>query len=590
MPIAQTLKNFWKAYARGLIVPIFSLEQRVRTDTGAKDYIWERFAAKTTQLPFVQLRDEETGAELGTTLSNPRKRTAAYKAWASIRHSRSPDSSVKIMHEMGAQGVEPDVKLDSTYRGMGHSAVADGVRLDVHFNNVPMHLALLLFNLGFINSGQEKSTRFQKKFGDSELHPLDFYIDEAEHLMAADILRLNYQSLGELSRSSFQKNLSLINAAYSAYFKPESKEERSSLNVRALDTARFLLLAGNSTGFVFESSARDLGRKISHLKASPIPFYRAIASQLENLLAPRDEVERKLHFKAEAKALIRHTGPDYTTQKNLAELSAFLKQTDFSRNIRLATGFIEYIPQGTWLIGNEYTTGERMIAQYIMTLYPGSEPREVLGWIHSRDDGVKERISRIIYSGHNHHHEMLPLAKTTNLSVVLQSQIGEIRDLDRHKSIGRFIHGMPQIAGMKVSRESAEQMLAAGYGLPLYLTEIPEFQPVREQFERSLHGYYHAANEFLHRAASELGGGADYSFIMNILPLAHKQNLFMHADPQSLGYLASIRESNGNHINNQQHAFDIRQLVSRSDPALAGLASQRERIDVASRAAFFDRS
>src|SRR5260221_14788020 len=100
-----------------------------------------------------------------------------------------------ILHEMGQRGVNADQNLEEMFHRYGHASVGDMARLDVDMGKIPMHLCLALFNEGSINSGQEKSTRYQAAFGRAVLHPIKNYLPES--LPQQDVERLEeaYQSL-----------------------------------------------------------------------------------------------------------------------------------------------------------------------------------------------------------------------------------------------------------------------------------------------------------------------------------------------------------------------------------------------------------
>ncbi|TMD83911.1 MAG: hypothetical protein E6I79_15000, partial [Chloroflexi bacterium] len=154
----------------------------------AGSYRWFTYSASVTGLRLICLEDLTTGTIATTTVANPTKRTAAHKAWAGARQSRAAGMPWEILYEMGEKGVDPDQKLEEMFRGYGHASVGDMARLAVDMGKIPMHLCLALFNEGSLNSGQEKSTRYQASFGKALLHPMRHYI--SEHLPKEDVARL----------------------------------------------------------------------------------------------------------------------------------------------------------------------------------------------------------------------------------------------------------------------------------------------------------------------------------------------------------------------------------------------------------------
>ena len=146
--------------------PMNQSHQKAKTEIQPeKDFItgsnrWFTYSADVTGLRLICLEDLTTGTIATTTIANPTKRTASHKAWAGARQSRAAGMPWEILYEMGEKGVDPDQKLEEMFRGYGHASVGDMARLAVDLGKIPMHLCLALFNEGYLNSGQEKSTRY----------------------------------------------------------------------------------------------------------------------------------------------------------------------------------------------------------------------------------------------------------------------------------------------------------------------------------------------------------------------------------------------------------------------------------------------
>src|SRR6266516_6925558 len=247
-------------------------------------YRWFTYSADVTGLQLIGLEDLSTGTVATTTVANPMKRTAAHKAWAGARQSRAAGMPWDILHEMGEKGVDPDQKLEEMFRGYGHASVGDMARLTVDLGKIPMHLCLALFNEGSLNSGQEKSTRYQATFGKAILHPMKHYVFEG--LLKEDLERLEeeYQSFGIESLELFAKHKAVLLRAFEQYYQADTTKpaERSALLSRVLDCVRYFLLIGQWSGMSFETSARDWSRIIAELKASPVSYYQKVATQIEN--------------------------------------------------------------------------------------------------------------------------------------------------------------------------------------------------------------------------------------------------------------------------------------------------------------------
>jgi hypothetical protein len=554
-------------------------------------YRWFTYSPEVTGLRLICLEDLFTGTIITTTVANPDRRTAAHRAWAGARQSRAPGFPWEILHEMGEKGVDPDQKLEEMFRGYGHASVGDMARLAVDMGKIPMHFCLALFNEGSLNSGQEKSTRYQSAFGKAVLHPIKNYLPESLPGEEVEQLEEMYQSFGTLSLELFAKYRALLLRAFEHYYHVdmEKRKQRTALTSRVLDCVRYFLLLGQWSGMSFETSARDWSRILAELKAAPLPYYHKVADQIEKLLAPSREEEDSLDYKAEAPALIRHTEPFLTTNHNVQNLKQFLQtKTDVLQYIPLHKGPPALTKQQVSMIEAVYTEGDRLVAQYILTLWPGLDKNALLEWVHAQRNEIKDRISAILFSDHSNYAELPGFARTTHMTLVIESFLGELRDLNRHRAWGRFFT-LPLVFGEPLTKETIEQILARGFGLPLYLTEIPEFSPLKDNFEQDLSAYYVRLQDFLEQVATTYQDSIDYSFALNLLPLAHRVDLWMHGDPKQALYLTMQRSRPGGHINYRQIAYEANQLLAAYDPYLSALRLSN-RPDPASRDEFFDRS
>lgn len=554
----------------------------------ADSYRWFAYSPEDTGLKLVCLEDLQTGVVVTTTIANAEKRTAAHRAWAGARHSRAPGAPWEIMYEMGEKGVDPDQKLDEMFRNYGHKSVGDMAHLEISTHNTPMHLCLVLFNNAAVNAGQEKSSRYQSKFKEATLHPIRNYLPEDLPAKNLNYLEEGYQSFGRLSLDLYALHRDQITSAFEEFYKPGDKDQ-GALNSRVMDCVRFFLPLGTCSGLSLDTSARDWSRIISELKGSPISFYHRVASQIEQLFTPSKEIEASLGFKAEAPSLIRHSEPTTMTNDNMAALRHFIEQqTGFLEDVPVNKKFRGRVEQDVKLLSEKYSEGERMVAQYLLTLWPGLDRKKLLDWVNTRTPSVKKKISSILFTGHNHNHELPLSAGTSGMTLTLESYMGEVRDWNRHRANKRFIP-LPLIYGERWTIETALQVMDRGFGLPLYLSEVPQFSKLAQQFEDGLRDYYSKLYNFVGSVRKNYGDSIDYSFVLNLLPLAHQTDIWMHGDPKQSLYLTHLRARNGGHINYRALAYQANQLIAASDPYLSALKLDKKP-DPASREEFFDRS
>jgi thymidylate synthase ThyX len=554
-------------------------------------YRWFTYAPEVTGLRLICLEDLETGTIVTTTIANPEKRVAAHRAWAGARQSRAAGMPWNILHEMGEKGVNPDQKLEEMFRSYGHASVGDMARLTVDLGKIPMHLCLALFSEGTINSGQEKSTRYQSTFGKAVLHPLRNYLPEDLPEDESARMEEEYQSFGTNALASFARHKEVLLTAFARYYQIDTarSQQKNTLTSRVLDCVRYFLLFGQWSGMSFETSARDWSRILAELKASPIMYYHRVARQLEKLLAPDKAEEEVLNYRAEAPSLIRHTDPQQTTNQNLQTLKQFLiGRTDLLQRVPLQKGSPRRMEQWVSMIESTYTEGDRLVASYILLLWPGLEQSQLLSWLHAQDVSVKQALSAIICAGHTNYNELPAFARTTRMTLVIESSLGELRDFNRHRAWGRFFP-LPLVFGERLTRDTIEQIIGRGFTLPLYLTEVPAFAEQRVAFEQDLLAYYDRLLSLIERVSLAYGDSIDYTFALNLLPLAQRVNLWMHGDPRQALYFTTQRSRPGGHINYRMLAYEANHLLATSDPYLAAMQINKKP-DPTSREEFLDRS
>lgn len=548
---------------------------------------WSFYNEEKTGLSVITYYSNNTGVVLAEILSNPKKRVAAHIAWAGARHSRSPEDTIDILVEMGEKGVDPDEKLDTTFKNYGHASVADMARFAVQFNNVPMHVPMHLFNDTYVNSGQEKSTRYQRQFGSVIMHPLLLYIPEdIKKESFINELNNDFENLGVLALKNFNDLKPKITDAYEKFFKPENSAEKSALNTRVLDTIRFNLLLGQSSGFALETSARDWARIISHLKASPMNYYNNLGYQLETLLAPGKNIESELGFRAEAPSLIEFTDADYTLRNNLDKIKEF-----YNNNIHLSrrnSKFLGLQNQKVSILNNKYRSGLKMAAQYFLNLFPDTDYNTLLYELNSMPVEKKIELSNIIFNNHNHQKELpSQFASTSDITIIFEGTLGELRDFNRHRAWGRFLQYIPIYYGEETNYNKAISIMNKGFGLPLYM-DIPEFKHLKLEMKERLEKYYENAFAFMEKSHKYLGD-VSYDFFINILPLAARSNIWMHGNPKQANYLTNLRVRPGGHINYRILTYDAARLLADNDPFLKGL-ELKKRPDPADRNEFFNRT
>lgn len=600
-----------------------SPEKEIFTEDG---YRWLRFSQKETTLPLVALENIENGTVVSTTLPSEflteedlenlakeaveevgeertqaidrlvekikerteAKRVASLRAWSGARHSRAPGYSWEIMNEMAEREVDADSKLEQTFVNYGHASVADMAQLYAHIERVPMHLCMATFNALSLNSGQEKSTRYQVEFQDKPLHSIKNYVSELPQ-EEMESLEKTYQALGKLSRQLFLKSKERVEEEFAKYYKPENARETGSLISRGLDTSRAFLLLGQHTGQVIGESARNWARLIGDLKASPMSYYRNVGEDLERLFVPTPDEEDLLNYKSEAPGLVRHAEKNEVTNNNLRKIKAWFEEMDIPGNgFSINREFRGEVEDKVFLVDKKYASADRAVAQYIISIWPGADNLEVLEWVSSQPEEFKKELSLKLFVGHTHHDELSNLMETTDTSLIMRGSVAEQRDFNRHRAWGRFVE-LPLIHGLPMNIDTAKQILANGYVLPSYIKEVDEFEGLRKEFKLNLELYYETLYALLDDIHFRFEESIDYNFVLNLLPLSHQVDLWMHGDVKQSSYMTKLRARPGGQINYRIMAWEASKLIAESNPYLSALQIPL-RPDPSSREEFFDRS
>src|SRR5256714_15604956 len=87
------------------------------------------------------------------------------------------------------------------------------------------------------------------------------------------------------------------------------------------------------------------------------------------------------------------------------------------------------------------------------------------------------------------------------MTLVIESFLGELRDLNRHRAWGRFFP-LPLVFGERLTKSAIEQIVARGFGLPLYLNDKPAFAQYKTEYERGLIWYYTKIQEVLQNVSA----------------------------------------------------------------------------------------
>jgi hypothetical protein len=504
-------------------------------------------------------------------------------AFAGARFSRSALSAEELFQEIRQAGSNANEKLANIFRNYGHSSVADMAQLFAYIEQIPDHYSTIFFNETSVGGGQQRSTRYQD-FGNSKPLGLDSLGVDSN---SEDYDKIN-QALLDLQQYSLEKYKYWQEKLTTEYIKvyeidKDNKSETGALTARVFDSTRYFLPSGlmNKTSLAYITSAREWARLISVFKASNEYNLVCLAEQLEILFAPDDIEAQKLGYTPEAPDLIRHTEADTITNQNLLFLKQYL-QTELQIEQNLETSkIIRYHKVDAELLDTNLSAGAKILLQNIITLYPNASIKSILEFISNLTQEHQIQISKIVFKDFNHHKQMGNLFRVNTHSFVLTCSNSELRDLNRHRAWGRYIPAF--------STNQYKETLCTGYTLPLYLTDNPELQAIRQEFEQDLQEYYQKLQNFIN-ISSEYEWFPQYMYVQ-LLPFAHIFTSFFHASPKEISYMTQLRVRPGGHINYRQLAYDIAKLGANSESLLQAMIPEHiAKPDACSREEFIDRS
>lgn len=551
---------------------------------------------KKTAADLVSVEDKRTGYKVTTSLPNPDRQTASLNAFAGARFSRSGDSVPDIFAEIREAGGNAQEKLANIFKNYGHASVADMGNLFLYIENIPQIYAAKFFNETSIGGGQERSTRYQD-FGNLKIHDLKDFIFEQQKESGFSKISLgqntifekkleNYKELNDEfkalqddSLGKYRKYVDKLTKKYREVYKPEdgNKAQKAALAARVFDSARYFLQSGlgNRTSLAWVTSAREWSRIISFFKSGGEKRLKYLAEQIEVLLAPDADFAEKIGYLPEAPDLIRHTSTENTSQEFLKGLE------DWLGGCAVEPEFVdkrEFKKVATKLYTDEFTPGEKTVAQNILTLHPALKEDWVLHWVKDLSDEQKSGLGELLNS-FDHHKQMGMQFKLNTHTFVLDCSIAEARDLNRHRVWGRFIPA--------VSTKNYLELLTGQYALPAYLYENPKLSEIRKEFEDDLLEYYEKLEKFVEKAIKQ--NWFPQELIVELLPFAHITKMFMHGSPKGISYLTKLRVRPGGHINYRMIAYQMAEEAAKSDPLLSGLKLPKKP-DPTSSEEFFDRS
>ena len=480
-----------------------------------------------------------------TLLQNSERKQPSINAYLGARYSRSADSIIDIANEIVKNNTDAAERLEKIFTGYGHKSVGDMADLFVCIENIPMYVAMKLFYMTSVVSGQERSTRYQD-FENPEFVKIPREICEDSEI------RKGYERVILKQMSDYREMMRPTREALEKAFQinPESQQEVSALKSRTFDVARYLLPFGLNTSSAYLMSARNWSDIISYLCSSNSVVENEVYTLLLNLLG-----ESKLDIKGytrEADGLIRHTDPNCSRQMSTKEILEYIEKDISRKQIKDLPGSecesvaVTYAPDCT----------ETLVSHYELLLNPLGSQEEFE--FSERD---QEKIGDILFQRHNHHNMLGNIGQSGAIRISGFASLGTLKDLNRHRSLERFIPLFHEELDMdqELDREDDQCFFLCNY------LDLPNLSTLRKEYVSRLESTYRLIREWRKNALKVLGRDVCDEYTKYLLPHAHSTKYVFYGSFDDLQYLINLRTRNGGHIAYRKLVYEWLRKLSVKD-------------------------
>lgn len=484
---------------------------------------------------------------VSTLVQNTGKRMPGITAYTFARLSRSPDPLCDILGQVMKPGIDPLERLNQIFHGYGHSSVGDMANLAVFFHRIPVYYSIRIFNILYVLGGQERSTRYQ------DFSTPDFCGLPESVKTSSPRLSDEFDKIVLSQYKSYRDLVGPTQEALAEYF--DIPIDHLQLKRRAFDTVRYVLPLAHSTSVGVVMSARQWSYLISVFKSSPDVIEQSIAELLINLLG---DYPNDVGYKPEAGALIRHTEP---AKSGLGGMKAIVGKHTFS------------CPDAQEMRLSSYTSPEDALVKSIARL---SHPRQDALLIFSAED--YHRLGEAMFSVHNQYNPLGNVAQTGDYLLEFYTDMGVMKDLNRHRSAERF---MPILTPEINMREE----VCGEFDLCPYLTlDSPKIRALRLRYSERIEEVYEDIYAWMSLAKSpEIQGYAKM-----LLPYAHRSYMRMGLSVDDLQYLINLRIRPGGHIAYRLVMQEVLDLAVKRNSLWKVLSDRLPRVDVSDKDQFMN--
>ena len=450
-------------------------------------------------------------------------------AYALARYSRSPDSIVQSLDWV--RGHSAEKFLDTFYFQYGHASIADLGHCTMCFEGIS-ELAAIEVEDEQLWDGQAKSTRYQDLSGSRAVIPEDLRgtPHEDTYLRAARAqLRCYTDSHAVLVASLSDANPKPRSMSVARY--------RRTINARAFDVARYLLLAGLPTNVGQVTSIRTLEKQMRRMGVSEYPEVRSIAEEMHAACGavPGCSLDADSPGDPLAPTLAKYADPDTAREQALGRVAAWARQ-----NFSAAPG---EAPHDVDLVRPSDTLDEAAATWlYAVTASPF---RVVLDTVSTWSSARKSEVLEAALQDRNPREDLLrPFHSGYRYIFDIVCDLGAYRDLHRHR---RCQQVRQRFGNASLGHETPEELAQVG------------LQPAYDQ-----------ALAKLAESRAEIGSFSE-SASHYLLPFAARCRSLFKMDFAEAEYIARVRSGVKGHPSYRKVAWEMRQRICEVEPELGRL-------------------
>ena len=526
---------------------------------------WEFRYDKKLSICSLRLEDWWHDMKVLALLPGTRPRSAAINAYLGARYSRSNRSIWEIAEEILEKEINPVERLEQIFAGYGHKSVGDMADIFVCMENIPIFFYENFFHFNTLGAGQARSTRYQ------DFSKPNFILIPEE--LGNEEVRREYEEILLEEMENYCKVIDPTKKSLAKAFDVGNLED-TCLCSRTFDTARYLLPLGVKSSFGILMTARKWSEAIALLTASEGIVDNEMGLMLKELLCPSQDSDTKGYI-PEAAELIRHVEPDNSRNKSTKEVLKSLKniipaQAEFELNENVTEDFsVE-----TGIAQDEY-----LLSNYESLANPLGSANEM---IYENKD--LEKVGEILSKYHDRYHILGNIGNAKPYLFDGFCDIGALRDVNRHRSMARFI---PLFHELDMEKELQRENKDCFYLCPyLYVKEASK---VRNEYRKYLEGTYEKVKKWRKKASKVMSKVVVDEYTKYLLPLAHATRYRFSADLDSLQYTVDLRTRNGGHIAYRELTYSWLAKASMKDPLLQKFLNKIEKPDFKSKEQFLDR-